>query len=552
MQGWKRRAIGYLGFVVVALVVTALGYQWGMGVYEGRPQTFLDSLQFAVEMFTTTGFGGDAPWKSPQMHAFITVADLLGMAILVGALPVFVGPLVENTLSPSAPKELERSLSDHVVICSDTTRSEELIEELDANAVPYVIVEPDGERADELYNDGHRVINADPESTAGLEAAGLPSARALFADVSDRVDASIVLAAKEVVEDVPVVSVIEDPGAEAYHRLAGADHVLSPRSLLGESLAAKVTTATRANIDEAVSIGEQLRLAEVSIRHGGDLAGSTLADSDIRERSGVNVIGVWVRGEFHPAPSPEMELTEGSVLLVSGHADQLERLVEMTQSSIRKFRAGKTIVIGYGQVGKAVATALDSAGVPYTVVDQADAEDVDVVGDATEPETLEAAGIRAAETVILALPDDTTTEFATLVVRDLAPDTQILARVEKKANIKKTYRAGADYVLSLAMVTGRMSGSRLLEDRDVMALNQQVKVVRQRIPALAGETIGEANIRDRTGCTVVAIERDGTSITDIGPRTAIEPGDDLVVVGTDEGIRSLERVFGGESGTEGD
>lgn len=552
MQGWKRRAIGYLGFVATALVATALGYQWGMGVYEGRPQTFLNSLQFAVEMFTTTGFGGDAPWESPQMHAFITVADLLGMAILVGALPVFVGPLVENTLSPSAPGELERSLDDHVVICSDTTRAEELIKELDANAVPYVVVEHDDERADELYDDGHRVINADPESTAGLEAAGLPSARALFADVSDQVDASIVLAAKEIAESVPVVSVIEDPDAEAYHRLAGADHVLSPRALLGESLAAKVTTATRANIDEAVSIGDQLQLAEISIRHGSDLAGSTLADSHIRERSGVSVVGAWVHGEFYPAPSPDMELTEGSVLLVSGHEEQLERLVEMTQSPIREFRAGKTIVVGYGQVGQAVAAALDSADVPYTVVDQADLEDTDVVGDATDPETLEAAGIRAAETVILALPDDTTTEFATLVVRDLAPDTQILARVEQKTNIKKTYRAGGDYVLSLAMVTGRMSGSRLLEGRDVMSLNQQVEVVRQRVPALAGETIGEADIRSKTGCTVVTIERDGEAITDIGPETTIESGDDLVIVGTDEGIRSLEEVFDSGSATVGD
>jgi Trk K+ transport system NAD-binding subunit len=552
MQGWKRRAAGYLGFVALALVVTALGYQWGMGVYEGRPRTFLASLQFAVEMFTTTGFGGDAPWESPQMHLFITVADLLGMAILVGALPVFVGPLVENTLSPSAPEELERPLKDHVVICSDTTRAEELIKELDANAVPYVIVEPDGERADELYDDGQRVINADPESTTGLEAAGLPSARALFADVSDQVDASIVLTAKEIAESVPVVSVIEDPDAEAYHRLAGADHVLSPRSLLGESLAAKVTTATLANIDEAVSIGGQLQLAEISIRHGSSLAGSTLADSTIRERSGVSVIGVWVHGEFYPAPSPDMELAEGSVLLVSGHTNQLERLVEMTQSPIRPFRAGKTIVIGYGQVGQAVAAALDNADVPYTVVDQADMEEIDVVGDATKPETLEAAGVRTAETVILALPDDTTTEFATLVVRDLAPDTQILARVEQKTNIKKTYRAGADYVLSLAMVTGRMSGSRLLEGRDVMSLNQQVEVVRQRVPALAGTTIGEANVRDRTGCTVVAIERDGKAITDIGPETTIEPGDDLVIVGTDEGIRSLEQVFDGESAADGD
>ena len=547
MQGWKRRALGYLAFVGVALVATAVGYQWGMDVYEGRPQTFIDSLQFAVEMFTTTGFGGDAPWESPQMNAFITVVDLIGMAILVGALPVFVGPLVESTLSPSAPERLETTLEDHVVICSDTTRAEELIKELEANAVPYVMVEPDGERADELYDDGHRVINADPESTEGLAAAGLPSARALFADVSDRIDASIVLAAKELAGDVPIVSVIEDPETETYHRLAGADHVLSPRSLLGESLAAKVTAATRTEIEEAITVSEGLQLAEISIRHGSNLAGKTLADSGIRERSGVNVIGVWIHGEFSPAPAPDIRLAEGSVLLVSGRADQLRRFVDTTQFSLRKFQTGKTVVIGYGQVGQAVSAALEDVGIPYTVVDRSRGEEIDVVGDGTDPETLEAAGIENAETVILALPDDTTTEFATLVVRDMAPEAQILARVERKSNTAKTYRAGADYVLSLSMVTGRLSASRLLEDRDVMSLDRRIEIVRERVPKLVGETIGELDIRDRTGCTVIAIERDGEVLTDVGPETRIRSGDELVVVGSEEGIRTFERAFDGES-----
>jgi Trk K+ transport system NAD-binding subunit len=545
MKGWKRRAVGYAGFLLLALILTALGYQWGMRVYEDRPRTFLDSFQFAVEMFTTTGFGGDAPWESPQMHLFITVTDILGMALLVGALPVFVAPVVENALSTTPPEKLESSLEDHVVICSDTTRAEDLIKELDANDIPYVIVEPDAERAVELYDD-YTVINADPESATGLEAAGLLSARALFVDISDQVDASIVLTARELAQDVPIVSVVENPDAEAYHRLAGADHVLSPRSLLGESLAAKVTTAARTEISEAVPIDGELQLAEVSVRHGNSLVGSTLADSGIRERTGVNVIGAWADGDFNPA-SPDMELTEGSVLLVSGQTNQLERLVDITQSNIREFQTGKTIIIGYGQVGEAIATALEEADVPYTVVDLTDKTGVDVVGDGTEPDTLEAAGIADAEAVVLAMPDDTTTEFATLVVRDLAPDTQILARVEGKENMKKTYRAGADYVLSLAMVTARMSASRLLEDRDMVSLNQQVGVVRKQMPALAGETVGGANIHNKTGCTVVAIERGDETITDIGPETTIQSGDDLVLVGSDDAIRSLERVFTGRS-----
>ena len=73
--------------------------------------------------------------------------------------------------------------------------------------------------------------------------------------------------------------------------------------------------------DETVAIGEQLRLAEVSIRHGSPLAGRRLADSGIREETGAMVIGLWTGGEFHPAPSPDRRLPVGSVLLVSGRPD---------------------------------------------------------------------------------------------------------------------------------------------------------------------------------------------------------------------------------------
>ena len=548
LQTWERRALAYLVLLATTVVLTATGYQTGMRVYEGRPRTFLDSLQFAVEMFTTTGFGGDAPWVSAEMQAFITVTDLLGMAVLVGALPVFVTPMMESALSTTAPRELETTVTDHVVICSDTTRADELIRELEANDVPSVLVEPDRERADELYEAGKRVIRADPQSADGLDAARLSSARALFADLSDQVDASIVLAAKELTDDVPVISVVESPEAETYHRLAGADTVLSPRSLLGESLAAKATTAARTGMLDAVNIEDYVELAEVSIRRGSRLAGATLASSGIGKRSGANVIGVWVRGEFIPAPSPDTELVGGSVLLVSGRADQLERLAKMTQASVRGFAAGRTVVIGFGQVGQAVSAELDEAGLSFTVVDREDGDGVDVVGDATDPATLADAGVAEAETVVLALPDDTTTEFATLVVRDLAPDTQILARVEEQADISKTYRAGADYVLSLARVTGRMSASQLLgKGRGVVSL-EQVETTRRRLPALDGLTIGEADIRGRTGCTVLAIEHEDDVVTDIGPDTTIRSEDVLVVVGSNEAINAFEQEF--ESGTE--
>ncbi|WP_128904561.1 potassium channel family protein [Halorubrum amylolyticum] len=543
MDSWKRRVAGYSAFVLFVLIFTAVVYRYGMRVYEGDPRTMIEALRFSVEMFTTTGFGGDAPWESQQLNAFIAVMDLVGMMLLIGALPVVVTPLLEEAFATSVPRSLDEDLSGHVVVCSDTPRSAALIEEFDSREIPYVIVEPDHDRAVRLREAGRTVIRADPESTTGLAAANLADARALVTDVSDQVDASIVLAAKELSPDVRVISVVEDPDRERYHRLAGADEVLSPRSLLGESLAAKVTTVLQTDLGEAVAIGDSLRLAEVSVPHGSRLAGSTLADSGIRERAGVNVIGAWFNGEFDAAPPPDATLSAGTVLLVSGRSDQLERLVELTNSATRRFGAGETVVVGYGQVGRTVAEAVADADLPVTVVDREDAEGVDVVGDATDPETLRAAGVEAAQTVVLALPDDTTTEFTTLVVRDLAPNTQVLARVEEAASVRKMHRAGADYVLSLATVTGRLSASTVIEDRDVLSLTQQIEVVRSRVPRLSGRTIGRANVRETTGCTVIAIERDGETVTEIGPDTRIAPDDELVVVGTDEGIREFEGRF---------
>lgn len=99
------------------------------------------------------------------------------------------------------------------------------------------------------------------------------------------------------------------------------------------------------------------------------------------------------------------------------------------------------------------------------------------------------------------------------------------------------YRAGADYVLSLATVSGRMIASTILEDEDVLSLDQQVQVVRTHAPKLVGQMIGDALVRSKTGCTVVGVERDGGVITDVGPDFKVESDDELIIAGTDGGIR---------------
>ena len=176
-------------------------------------------------------------------------------------------------------------------------------------------------------------------------------------------------------------------------------------------------------------------------------------------------------------------------------------------------------------------------------MDIEDARDVDVAGDATDPDGLSRAGVEDARTVILALPDDTLTEFAILVIRDLNPDIELIARAEKMENVQKMYRAGADYVLSLAAVSGRMLASTILDAEEVISLDKQVEVVRTTAPGLVGRTLAEADVRARTGCTVVAVERDGEVLTDLGPEFRIEGGDEVVIAGTDEGTNRFTEML---------
>jgi Trk K+ transport system NAD-binding subunit len=508
----------------------------------GTEVSLLHSTQVVVETFTATGYGSDSPWKSPEMNVLVMLLDITGVGLFFLALPAVLLPLFQDALSPSAPTELDAEVDGHVVVCSDTSRADALIDELDSNDIRHVFVEPDKERAISLEEDGYRVIQGDPESTAALERANIVNARALVADVSDRVDASIVLAAKEATEDVTIISVVENADTATYHQLAGADHVLTPRTALGEALAGKLTAGVSVDLADAVQLEEGFEIVELPVHRTGELAGRTIAESGLREEYGVNVIGAWVHGDFETPPPTDEPLLGGTILLLAGDTDGIDRLRAAERAAVRRPGRDRVIVAGYGEVGRTVSRALSEADVPHATVDIRDREGVDIVGDVTDPDTLRAAEIETASSIVFALPDDTTTEFATLVVRDLNPSTEIIVRAERTDAVRKAHRAGADYALSLSTVSGRSIASQIVDHEEILSVDTNVELVQTTASGLIDTTLAEANIRERTGCTVVAIKREGTVFSDLDGDFRIQSGDEVVVAGTDEGTnRFIER-----------
>lgn len=534
MNTWQRRTAYSVLALVVLMFAYAVVYDYGMSVFENESETFLHSLQVVVETFTTTGYGSDAPWQSPEMNLLVIVMDLTGVALIFLALPAFVFPLLDEMLSRSAPTAVD--LADHVVICAYTPRGRTLIEELNSRDVPYVVVEPDRDRADDLHTEGLSIIHGDPEAPETLTHANIGAARALVADASDEENASIALAAADATNapsDTRIITFVEDPDVADYHRYAGADDVFSPRRLVGESLADKVTTAVSTELGDVVEVDEDFEIAELPVQAGSELANVQIRDSAITERTGASVIGAWLRGEFVSPPSPDARLDEHSLLLVAGRESQLEQLKKLTLSETRPRQRGRVIVAGLGEVGSTVREAVEADGLDAVVIDSDDRPGVDIVGNAVDAETLLEAGLDDASAVILALPDDTLTVFAALVIRELDSEVEIVARAKETDSVRKLYRAGADYVLALATVSGRMLASTIL-DEEVMSFDKQIEVVRMRAPELAGRTLGEADVRARTGCTVVAVERDGDVLTEVGPDFELRADDGVVLVGTDE------------------
>ena len=63
---------------------------------------------------------------------------------------------------------------------------------------------------------------------------------------------------------------------------------------------------------------------------------------------------------------------------------------------------------------------------------------------------------------------------------------------------------------------------------------------------IAGQTLEEANVRERTGVSVIAIQRGDDLISPPTPETVLEIGDTLVVIGEREECAEFETLLGDE------
>jgi Trk K+ transport system NAD-binding subunit len=536
----RNRLIVYYLIGIVSLVcLYTLLYNYGMRVFEGRDYSIFRSFQTVVETMTTTGYGADSPWETPVMNAFMVFMQVSGIAIGFFTLRVIIIPLftgaevnLDNRLTPK---------EDHVIICEYRRDSSVLLEELRRLDIEYVLISSSKEEAKALSDAGYAAINGSPQNAEAFERASIDTARTVITDAGDA-NVNSILTVRSLRSEIDIVALTDDSDLREVLLNAGADSVLSPHGVLGHRLAEKAVASFSSELGGATELGSGVEVIEIPVQPDSQLDGTRIRDSNIRERTGANIIGAWIDGELQLPPNPDAIIRPNTVLLVVGEHDALGELSAFTRPERRRRNHERSIIAGYGEVGQAADAVLTEAGIDTITIDIEERDGVDLVGNAGSKETLREAEIERADSIIVGLPDDSTALLTTVLADSLNPDAEVLTRVDDPDATKKALGAGADYVLSVPRISARMI-ARELREEDVLSPASQIRFIRVPATPFAGSTVAESDIYERTGCRIIAIEDETGVSSTIDPAREFTGEERITVVGDDEAIQTFLTQF---------
>jgi len=245
-----------------------------------------------------------------------------------------------------------------------------------------------------------------------------------------------------------------------------------------------------------------------------------------------------------------------SLVVEGGLHQRLER--RRRQRMLEQLR-DHFIVCGYGRIGATIVEELRRQRVPYVVIER-DPERVHevieqhglaVLADASSEDVLKRVGIDRARGLIAAVGTDAENVYAVLTARDLRRDLYIVGRAETEDAERKLLRAGANRVVRPYRIGARELAQTALRPAvvDFFELatrsgNLELAIEQVTIAdhsGLVGQTIMEANVRQRFGLIVVGIQRRAGRMEFNPPADAVmQAGDQLVVLGRTDGLRELE------------
>ncbi len=533
--------------VLTAMVVAYSVIFHFLMAWEGREYSWITGVYWTLTVMSTLGFG-DITFTHDIGRVFSIVVLLSGVVFMLVLLPfAFIkflfAPWMEAEARRRTPRELPANTHDHVIMTAYDDVTAALIERLITYERDYVVILENPEQAGLLSDLGIRAAVGNIDDPQTFRNMRVNNAALVVATNSDEMNTNIAFTVRELNETVSIVTTADSANSVDILTMAGSTKVVEVADLLGRSFA----NWTMCGYFQANIIGRfgELVIAETPVINT-PLVGQRVAESNLRQRTGVTIVGMWERGRA-VVPTPDTEITKNTVILIAGTEGQIETYDEVfSLYQMFRYADDPVIVIGGGRVGTAIAKRFQERSVPYLVVEKVQRKGADpntVLGDAADLDTLKKAWIEKAPAVLVTTHDDATNIYLTKYCRSLRPDLQIISRANQDRNVSTLHRAGADFVMSYPLL-GVDAIFSFFMHQDAIMLVEGITLFRVTAPrSLAGLTLARSGIRQDTGCSVVAIRSEGKLIINPDPLEIIREGSEMIVIGTFENERKFLRTF---------
>ncbi|MEB2779717.1 NAD-binding protein [Algoriphagus sp. C2-6-M1] len=505
----------------------------------------MTGFYWTLTVMSTLGFG-DITFHSELGRLFSIVVLLSGMLFLLVLFPFtfinfFYSPWMKAQEQARVPRELPKNTQGHIILTRYGPVTEALIKKLDRFKYQYYVLVNDLAEGLRLKELGVNVMLGDLVDPQTYRNARVEKAALVATTESDILNTNVAFTVRGINKEVTIISTANTKEAVDILELAGSNNVIQ----LGETLG--LILSRRANAGDACThvVGRfgDLQIAETFVT-GSSLIGLTLKETALRQKVGVSVVGIWERGNFQTA-RPDTIISPSTVLVLAGSEHDIE-LYNKTFGVKRELKA-PVLILGAGRVGRATARALSSRNMEYRIVEK-DPTRVkyvknSIVGDASDMEVLQKAGIMDSKCVIITTHDDDVNVYLTIYCRLIRPDIQIITRATSERSLGNMHRAGSDFVISYASL-GANTILNLLQRSDILMVAEGLDLIKVKIPKqLIGKQIKETSIRQETGCTIIAIRSGEEMNINPDPSTVLSKDNEIILIGTVEAENQFFQIY---------
>ena len=181
---------------------------------------------------------------------------------------------------------------------------------------------------------GVPVVVGDAGREDVLKAAGIEKASALIATTnSDATNALIVLMAKTLNPKIKALAVVKKVASIEKLYKAQADYVESDAMLGGRRVAKNAISPYVGDFIDRITLSRNVEITEMIVPSNSHIIDRAIQDSGIREKTGVNIIGLKRDDEMMLTPRSDTMLKGRDRLVVIGDSEGIKRLSKLLKGA---------------------------------------------------------------------------------------------------------------------------------------------------------------------------------------------------------------------------